>query len=108
MENKSNKKVEEVLDMEELKSCSGSDIYVLVELIEQTKKNKDYFESIGVDMKAVEGLLECLVKMNYVIIETETNSYASDYNGMAMELYTKMKGDIAEMIKMENFWEIII
>ena len=45
-------------------------------------------------------LVTCLYKLNFVLIETETNNYASKYNIQVQELYSKMKSNLFEILEM--------
>ena len=57
------------------------------------------------DKKEIEMLLNTLYKMNYVIMETETEEYAEKYYDKAHELYSEMKIDLTEMLGIEDIWE---
>lgn len=46
-------------------------------------------------------LITCLYKLNFVLIETETRSYASKYNIEVQELYSNMKNDLFDFLKIE-------
>lgn len=46
-------------------------------------------------------------KINFVLVESENYGYASNYNDLTQELYSKMKSDFAEMIGINNLWEKI-
>lgn len=52
-------------------------------------------------------LLKTLYKMNYIIMETETEEYAGKYYTQAHELYAEMKVDLTEMLGIEDMWEEI-
>lgn len=57
------------------------------------------------DKQEIEMLLNTLYKMNYVIMETETEEYAEKYYDKAHELYSEMKIDLTEMLGIEDIWE---
>ena len=78
-----------------------------------TDKNKilqafEHGDLIGLDevetqlenSKEVEQDLFNLYKLNFVLIETETNNYASKYNIQVQELYSKMKSNLFEILEM--------
>lgn len=44
-------------------------------------------------------LVTCLYKLNFVLIETETRNYASKYNIEVQELYSNMKSDLFDILK---------
>ena len=52
-------------------------------------------------------LLNTIYKMNYIVIETETEKYASKYDGKAHDLYSEMKIDLMQMLNYEEMWEEI-
>ena len=47
-------------------------------------------------------LVTCLYKLNFVLIETETRSYASKYNIQVQELYSNMKCDLFDILQIEQ------
>ena len=47
-------------------------------------------------------LVTCLYKLNFVLIETETKSYASKYNIQVQELYSNMKCDLFDILQIEQ------
>lgn len=57
------------------------------------------------DKQEIEMLLNTLYKMNYVIMETETEEYAEKYYDKAHELYSEMKLDLTKMLGIEDIWE---
>ena len=57
------------------------------------------------DKQEIEMLLNTLYKMNYVIMETETEEYAEKYYDKAHELYSEMKIDLTEMLGIGDIWE---
>lgn len=57
------------------------------------------------DKQEIEMLLNTLYKMNYVIMETETEEYAEKYYDKAHELYSEMKIDLTKMLGIEDIWE---
>ena len=57
------------------------------------------------DKRDVELLLKTLFKMNYIILETETEEYAMKYNEQVQDLYSEMKIDLTKMIDYEDMWE---
>ena len=57
------------------------------------------------DKQEIEMLLNTLYKMNYVIMETETEEYAEKYYDKAHELYSEIKIDLTEMLGIGDIWE---
>lgn len=57
------------------------------------------------DKQEIEMLLNTLYKMNYVIMETETEEYAEKYYDKVHELYSEMKIDLTKMLGIEDIWE---
>ena len=55
----------------------------------------------------VKELLYLLWKMNYIVIETEMEKYASEFNSQAQELYSRMKIKLTEMLGIEDMWEAL-
>lgn len=53
----------------------------------------------------IQRLIYCLYRMNFIVIETEEEKYASKYNEKAQELYSQMKIDLSEMLGVEDMWE---
>ena len=81
-----------------------------LDIIEKTVKEE--FEQKKSDLaydyeenETILKLIETLYKMNYVIIETETEEYANKYYNDTHELYIKMKTDLMKMINYEEMWE---
>lgn len=52
-------------------------------------------------------LLNILFKMNFIIVETEQEEYASKYNVEAYSLYSEMKIDLTKMLGYEEMWEAL-
>lgn len=52
-------------------------------------------------------LLNILFKMNFIIVETETEKYASKYNRQVQNLYSEMKVDLMKLLNYEEMWEEI-
>lgn len=71
---------------------SSGDIFVLDRISSALKEN--HFEENGTEMK----LLDFCYRLNYLLAETETESYANDYNNEIFEAYSKVKGDLFEKI----------
>lgn len=63
-------------------------------IIETKKENEDVLK-----------LLTILYKMNYIVNETETESYASKYESKIKEIYFEMKGDLAKMLNFKEMWK---
>lgn len=74
----------------------------LDEIFKQTlsrEDNKNYSEIMK--------LLTILYKMNFIIVETETEKYAGKYNDKIQEIYSEMKIDLTKLIDYEEMWEEI-
>ena len=69
-----------------------------LDTISKIVKNKENNEDI---LK----LLDTLYHINYVIVETETEDYASKYNLEVQDIYSKMKIDLTKMLDYEEMWE---
>ena len=48
--------------------------------------------------KEINKLLDFLYEFNYILIETESENYASKYNMKVQELYSEMKADLFERL----------
>ena len=92
-----------MFDLEKLKESYCGDLCWLEELERQIVKNEKEIK----DLETVLDLKELLFKMNYIIIETETNECASKYNGELYEVYRQMKLDLTEMLGISEFWEML-
>lgn len=68
------------------------DICALDRILSALKEN--HFEENSTEMK----LLDFCYRLNYLLAETETESYASDYNNEILEAYIKVKSDLFEII----------
>lgn len=72
-----------------------------LENINETVNLKEYFE--GKD--DILALLRVLFKMNYIVIETETEDYASKYESDIKDIYGEMKCDLMKRLNFEDFWQ---
>ena len=93
------------------KAYNIGDLHWLEIIQEELKKYKET-ELIKSDVaydweefEKAEKLLYAVFRMNYVIIETEMEEYASKYNTQAQDLYSEMKIDLTKMIGYEEMWE---
>lgn len=50
-------------------------------------------------------LLSVLYKMNFILVETETEKYLADFNGQVQDLYSEMKIKLTKLIDYEEMWE---
>ena len=66
----------------------SGDIFGLEEM------KKQVIETGNSDYSDILNLLDLIINMNYSLIETENNSYASKYNGEIREIYEKMLEDL--------------
>ena len=66
------------------------------EIIKEKENNDEILE-----------LLNTIYKMNYIVMETETENYADKYYGKAHDLYSEMKIDLMQMLNYEEMWEEI-
>lgn len=92
-----------MFDLKKLVESYCGDLCWLTELSKQIEKNENNIDNI----EEVYLLLKVLFKMNYIVVETETENYASKYNIQAQELYSQMKVDLTEMLGISEFWEMI-
>ena len=53
-------------------------------------------------------LLDFCYHLNYLLIETETNSYASDYNCEILGAYSRAKSDLFEKIMPKEIADAIL
>lgn len=79
-----------ITEINEAYKCG--DICALDRISSALKEN--HFEENGTEMK----LLDFCYRLNYLLAETETESYANDYNNEIFEAYSKVKGDLFEKI----------
>lgn len=79
-----------ITEINEAYKCG--DICALDRISSALKEN--HFEEDSTEMK----LLDFCYRMNYLLIETETENYASGYNNEILEVYSKVKGDLFEKI----------
>ncbi len=78
-----------------IKAFEDGDSMGLNEIDKQLKHINDvdgYIES------KIEDLLICIFKLNYILVETESENYASKYNMKVQELYSEMKADLFERL----------
>ena len=93
------------LDKEKIIEAYSGDWTWLMEIESQLNKiNSDNEEEMNIKYNAL-NLIQILWKMNYVIMETETEEYAEKYYDKAHELYSEMKIDLTEMLGIEDIWE---
>lgn len=74
------------------KAYKSGDTCALDRISSALKEN--YYEEDSIEMK----LLDFCYRLNYLLIETETESYAGDYNCEILEAYSRAKGDLFEKI----------
>ena len=80
------------------------------EELQKYKENELYKSDVAYDheeFEKIENMVITLYRMNYVIMETETEEYAEKYYTQAHELYAEMKVDLTEMLGIEDMWEEI-
>ncbi len=65
---------------------------------------ENHFEEDSTEMK----LLDFCYHLNYLLIETETNSYASDYNCEILGAYSRAKSDLFEKIMPKEIADAIL
>ena len=65
---------------------------------------QNHFEEDSTEMK----LLDFCYHLNYLLIETETNSYASDYNCEILGAYSRAKSDLFEKIMPKEIADAIL
>ena len=93
------------LDKEKIIEAYSGDGTWLMEIESQLNKiNSDNEEEMNIKYNAL-NLIQILWKMNYVIMETETEEYAEKYYDKAHELYSEMKIDLTEMLGIGDMWE---
>jgi uncharacterized protein YlzI (FlbEa/FlbD family) len=92
-----------MFDMKKLVESYCGDLCWLEELKKQIEENADKIENI----ETVRNLLATLFNMNYVVVETETEEYASKYNIAVADIYCQMKYDLTTMLGINEFWEMI-
>lgn len=92
-----------MFDLEKLKESYCGDLCWLEELERQVIENHAKIKNVEV----IYNFLRVLWRMNYVVVETETENYASKYNIQAQELYSQMKLDLTEMLGISEFWEML-
>lgn len=68
---------------------------------------KEVKEYDSEDKQDILRLINILYKMNYVVVETETEKYTSKYNEQAQDLYSEMKLYLTEMLGISDMWEVI-
>lgn len=100
------------LDKEKIiKSYCGDIVWLeevesqILENLNNNLNNLTMEESIQLD--EAKELIIILYKMNYIIVETETEAYFDKYNIQAFELYRRMKIDLMKLLDYDNFWEEI-
>lgn len=79
-----------IAEINEAYNCG--DICALDKILSALKEN--HFEEDSTEMK----LLDFCYRLNYLLIETETEYYAGEYNSEILEAYISVKSDLFEMI----------
>lgn len=98
---------------ERIKNAYIGDLHwleVIQEEMQKYKENELYKSDLAYDheeFEQAEKLLYTVFKMNYIIIETETEDYASKYNIKAYDLYREMKIDLTKILGISDIWEEI-
>ena len=78
--------------------------------MQKYKENELYKSDLAYDheeFEKAEKMVVALFRMNFVVLETETEEYAEKYYTQAHELYAEMKVDLTEMLGIEDMWEEI-
>ncbi len=78
-----------------IKAFEDGDSIGLSEIDKQLKHINDVD---GYIERNIEDLLICISNLNYILIETESENYASKYNMKVQELYSEMKADLFERL----------
>lgn len=92
-----------MFDLKKLVESYCGDLCWLEEIGRQIVDNESKIENI----EEVKNLLTTLFKMNYVMVETETEEYASKYNTAVADIYCQMKYDLTTLLGINEFWEMI-
>ena len=96
-----------MFDLEKLVESYCGDLCWLEEIERQMCKisttNKEQIKRFG----KAEYLIKLLYKLNYVVIETETNTIAEKYYEQMHEVYAEMKYDLTTLLGINDFWEMI-
>lgn len=100
------------LDKEKIiKSYCGDDVWleeVENQILENLNNNLNNLTNKEImQLEKARELIIILYKMNYIIVETETEEYFDKYNAQVFELYSTMKIDLMELLDYNNFWEEI-
>lgn len=93
------------LDVEKIIKAYIGDYTWLEEIQEQVNKIETENAKELDTIYDVQELLTLLFKMNYIVIETETQDYASDFYDTAHEVYSQMKIKLTQMLGIDFMWE---
>lgn len=83
----SNKYIAEISE-----AYATGDIFALVKIDAALSENK---KEKGSDLSL---LLDLCYKLNKILVDTETKKYASDYNSLILEAYSKVKSDLFKKV----------
>lgn len=74
------------------------DIFGLEEIEKQLKEMQKNGVEIDID---IFNLLDYAMKVNYLVVETEQEKYASDFNGKARELYEQVLAELFKVLEID-------
>lgn len=93
-----------MINKERIKNAYIGDFHWLEIILEEVESNKKELKNY----EDIINLLNVLFKMNYIVIETETEIYAEKYYTEIHEVYSKMKVDLTEMLDYKEMWEELL
>ena len=70
--------------------------------LEEMKKQLEEMQKQGTEINGdIMQILEYAMAVNYLVVETEQEKYASDYNGNARNLYEQVLADIFKILEID-------
>ena len=69
---------------------------------EEVEKNADILCNREEKLNKVLTLIKYTKQVNYILVETETESYASEYNVLSRDLYDKVLNDLMDLLGVTN------
>ena len=95
-----------MFDLKRLVESYSGDLCWLKEIEKQINNAKITNKYQNERIEKAKYMIDLLYKLNYIVIETETNEIAEKYYNIH-DIYGDMKYDLTELLGITDFWEMV-